>query len=86
MRARRGRVPERHLADGPGKLCQALAIDRALNGIDLTTSPELFVEDGVAAPDAEVTQLPRVGVVGNELALARPWRFLWQPASSPGDV
>ncbi len=31
-RSRRGKVPDRALADGPGKLCQALGIDRALDG------------------------------------------------------
>ena len=42
MRSRRGRVSghsersDRGLTDGPGKLCQALGIARAQNGIDLT--------------------------------------------------
>jgi DNA-3-methyladenine glycosylase len=32
------------LCSGPGKLCQALSIDRTLNGTDLTTSDALFIE------------------------------------------
>jgi len=79
-RVRRGAVPERHLTDGPGKLCKALAIDRTLYGTDLTTSDELFIEEGLAVPDAEVLRTARIGVVGNDLALARPWRFIWRPA------
>ena len=36
LRARRGpKVGERSLADGPGKLCQALAISRLDDGVDL---------------------------------------------------
>jgi DNA-3-methyladenine glycosylase len=79
MRIRRGAVPDRHLTDGPGKLCKALAIDRALYGTDLTTSDELCIEEGLAVPDAAVSQTARIGVVGDDLALARPWRFIWRP-------
>lgn len=31
--------------DGPGKLTKAMHIDRSLNGIDLTVSPKLWLED-----------------------------------------
>src|SRR5450756_912544 len=78
-RVRRGAVPERHLTDGPGKLCKALAIDRTLYGTDRTTSDELFIEDGLAVPDAEVLRTSRLGVVGTVLALARPWLFILRP-------
>jgi DNA-3-methyladenine glycosylase len=82
MRDRRGPVPERHLTDGPGKLCQALAIDRSLNGADLTCGQGLFIEEGVVVPDGEVLRTPRVGVVGSEAARAQMWRFLWaRPAA-----
>ena len=79
MRQRRGAVPDRHLTDGPGKLCKALAIDRTLYGADLTTSAELVIEEGLDVPEAEVSQSARIGVVGDDLALARPWRFIWRP-------
>ena len=35
----------RGIADGPGKLCQALGITIAENGVDLSVSGELFVEE-----------------------------------------
>ena len=74
-------VAERHLTDGPGKLCQALGIDRALNGVDLTTGDTLFIEKDDRVPDEEVRQTPRIGVRvrGSQMARTRPWRFLWQP-------
>ncbi|MCX6029446.1 MAG: DNA-3-methyladenine glycosylase [Chloroflexi bacterium] len=78
LRIRRGGVDDRHLANGPGKVCQALGITVALNGVDLTTSAELFIEPGAIVPDAEVAITPRVGVRGNVAALDRPWRFVWQ--------
>jgi DNA-3-methyladenine glycosylase len=77
MRQRRGRVPDRHLTNGPGKLCQALAIDRRLDGHDLCLGELLWVEDG--PPPAEpICRGPRVGVRGDERALTRPWRFFLQ--------
>jgi DNA-3-methyladenine glycosylase len=79
MRARRGAVADRHLTDGPGKLCKALAIDRTLYGADLTTAGELCIEEGIEVPETQVAQAPRIGVVGDELALTRPWRFVWRP-------
>lgn len=77
MRARRGITTDAHLADGPGKLCQALAIDRAQNGLDLVTDDALFIETGVDVPAAQIRATPRVGVRGEKEARARLWRFVW---------
>jgi DNA-3-methyladenine glycosylase len=60
MRARRQLDKLRDLASGPGKLCQAFAIDRSLNGADLCADV-LYVEDrGVSQPKFRAT--PRIGV------------------------
>lgn len=85
MRARRdlpatSARPLRGVADGPGKLCRALGVTLADNGVDMTTSAALFVEDGGAAPDSEISATPRVGVGGDEEARLRLWRFVWTPA------
>ena len=40
----------KELTSGPGKLCMAMSIDRALNGADLCKKGPLYVED--AAPDS----------------------------------
>ncbi len=74
MRRLRGREP---LADGPAKLCQALAIDRGLNGEDLVTSRRLFIERMPRAPDANVRCTPRIGIAyADSIARERLWRFL----------
>jgi len=60
LKARR----EKDLCSGPGKLCQALAIDRSLDGADLATSKVLFVEgsrDRPIDPD-RLINTTRVGV------------------------
>ena len=69
MLRRRGRQP---LADGPGKLCQALGIDLGDNGVDLFgTGAIRILGDGVPPPSR-----PRVGPrVGITKAVDVPWRF-----------
>lgn len=76
MAARRPGRSLAHLADGPGKLCQALAIDLALNGHDLTSGAALWLEPGPAVPDDQVILTPRIGVIGDQQARAAPWRFV----------
>lgn len=65
-----------NLTNGPGKLCQALAIDRRLDGHDLTAGVDLWVEAGEAVPDSVVQATPRVNVIGDAQARAAPWRFV----------
>jgi len=74
MRRLRGREP---LADGPAKLCQALAIDHTLLGEDITTSDRLFVERRPQIFESKVQSTPRIGIgYADALARERPWRFL----------
>ena len=63
---------------GPGKLCQALAITKIENGVDLTeTSGGLWIEAGIQVPNSLVTKVPRVGLNNTpEPWLSKPWRFL----------
>jgi DNA-3-methyladenine glycosylase len=64
-------------ANGPGRLCQALAIDRALDGIDLTAGERLWIERG--RHREPVVQTTRIGI---RQAADLPWRFYL--AGSPG--
>jgi DNA-3-methyladenine glycosylase len=72
------RVPDRDLARGPARLCQALAIDRAQDGADVCAqaSPLLIRPGPPAAPGSApapaISRGPRVGVSS---AADRPWRF-----------
>lgn len=62
MRHRRpGKISE--LANGPGKLCAALGLNRAHNARDLVTDPEVWLEDGpTAITDSQICSGPRVGI------------------------
>ena len=75
MRARRHVEKDRQLCSGPGKLCQALGITQAENGLDLTSSP-LKILRGKPVPDSEVAVTPRINVdyAGEDALL--PYRFI----------
>ena len=62
------------LAGGPGKICQALAIGRELDGVPLDRPP-LFLAKGEPATADEIVAGPRVGVDYAEEAARWPLRF-----------
>jgi DNA-3-methyladenine glycosylase len=80
-------LPARDLARGPARLCQALAIDRTQNGLDVCSGDSelrLRPADPGLQPDGEIEVAvgPRVGV---SAAADVPWRF-WiagDPTVSP---
>jgi DNA-3-methyladenine glycosylase len=80
-------LPARDLARGPARLCQALAIDRTQNGLDVCSGASelrLRPADPGLQPDGEIEVAvgPRVGV---SAAADVPWRF-WiagDPTVSP---
>ena len=81
IRQRRAGRPENALTNGPAKLCQALAIDRSMDGCDLCQSNSpLFVEAMSHVEDAYVRTGPRVGLkTVPEPWRSIPWRFRVHP-------
>lgn len=74
MKTRRQNGSLRNLASGPGKLCQAFAVDRTLNGADLSGNV-LYVEDR-SEPAAKIRATPRIGVDYAGKWKSKPYRFL----------
>lgn len=70
MIARRGRSD--HLADGPGKLAQALGIDHSHNGLNLL-APASAIRLLSGRPTNRYQTTTRVGITK---ATDRPWRFV----------
>jgi DNA-3-methyladenine glycosylase len=65
----------RDLTNGPGRLCLALGIDTALNGVDLTRPGPLYLLRPPAPPDEVVATSPRIGITqGAEF----PWRYFYR--------
>jgi DNA-3-methyladenine glycosylase len=72
MSRRRGTNDPRALCSGPGRLCQALGIDRAENGLDLVPGRRLWLLEGAPVARSKMSVGSRVGITsGTE----RPWRF-----------
>lgn len=70
MKEKRGRDKLADLASGPGKLCQALDIDKRLNGADLCGNL-LYVEDRGEV----VKQVARSSRIGIREGREKKWRF-----------
>lgn len=70
MRARRGLSDPRLLCAGPGRLCQALGVSLAHDGLALDRAP--FGWRAKAGP-AEIRTGPRIGLTRG---VDTPWRFL----------
>ena len=64
------------LCSGPAKLCQAMGVDRDLDGEDLVASNQLFIEETSPRPSAAaISAAPRIGVdYAGDWAL-KPLRF-----------
>ena len=83
----RSALPARDLARGPARLCQALAIDRTQNGLDLCSAASelrfrLADTSLRSSGETEIAVGPRVGV---SAAADVPWRY-WiaeDPTVSP---
>jgi len=70
MQRRRGVVEERLLCSGPGRLCAALGITDAHNGLALDRPPfAIFARTDAA----EIIAGPRIGITK---AIEQPWRYV----------
>ena len=68
-----------HLADGPGKLCQAFAIDRQLNYADLIGN-EIFITNRKPTDELlEIQRTPRIGIDYAIKCHDELWRFIERP-------
>lgn len=63
----------KNFLNGPGKVCKAMAITRAHNGLDLTG--EILFLCGGGLPAGEIHAGKRIGIDYAEEAVDFPWRF-----------
>jgi DNA-3-methyladenine glycosylase len=69
MRGRRGLDAERLLCAGPGRLCQALGVTRAHDGLPLDAPPFALQ---ARTEEPRIAAAPRIGI---SRAAERPWRL-----------
>jgi DNA-3-methyladenine glycosylase len=69
MRRRRGVANERLLCSGPGRVCEALRITHAQNGLALDAPPFALY---ARTDEVEVIAGPRIGITK---AVKKPWRY-----------
>jgi DNA-3-methyladenine glycosylase len=81
MEARRKRKGS-ELTNGPAKICQALEIDKSLNGWDLTLGSKLWIENYKKIPAKSILTTPRIGInYAKDEHREALWRFLVKPSS-----
>lgn len=74
MQKRRGVTNTTDLCNGPGKLCQALAITRQQYGADLCGS-ELYITEGEHVEPAQIMVSPRIHIEYAEECQGYLWRY-----------
>ena len=64
MQRRRGRTELRDLTRGPARLCEAFAVDRKLDGHDITRGEQIWIAENPSAPPKPLQMIvsPRIGV------------------------
>jgi DNA-3-methyladenine glycosylase len=76
IRRRRGGKAPGSCCDGPGKLCEAMAIDRSLDGLDLVASETLWIEGRRGGGPPPVRTAARVGIGDKGVWTRRRLRWL----------
>src|SRR5512132_2043932 len=74
IRRRRRDRSEYEMTSGPGRLCIAMGIDRALDKADLL-GDRVWIEEGVSISPRQIARGPRVGIDYAEEWASKPWRF-----------
>ena len=63
-------------ANGPGKLCQALQIDKKLNGLKLCKENKLWLQDSnLKIKPSQIVKAKRIGIDYAGSYKDKPWRF-----------
>lgn len=63
------------LANGPGKLCRWLKLDKSFYGEDLTQSKRIWLEDGKKIKPSQIVASKRIGIDYAQEWADKPWRF-----------
>lgn len=63
MKKNRSEKNIKNLTNGPGKLCQAMKLDKSCYGVDICRSKEIYIEDrGERVKENEIVAAKRIGI------------------------
>jgi DNA-3-methyladenine glycosylase len=63
MKKNRGEENIKNLTNGPGKLCQAMKLDKSCYGLDICKSKEIYIEDrGEKIRKEDIVSAKRIGI------------------------
>jgi len=66
----------KNLANGPGKLCRWMKLNKSFNGEDLVKSKRIWLEDrGIKIKKSDVVATTRIGIKYAGSWARKPWRF-----------
>ena len=66
---------EKHLADGPGKMCIAMEITKKENALDMVGNEKFYVTEGICVKPQDILAGKRIGIDYAEEAADYLWRF-----------
>jgi 3-methyladenine DNA glycosylase Mpg len=66
---------EKHLADGPGKMCIAMEITKKDNARDMVGNSDFCVTEGICVKPQDILTGKRIGIDYAEEAADYLWRF-----------
>ena len=69
------KLKEKDLTNGPGKLSQAINIDKEYNGHDLTKKGSLILAKGREVKPSEIGITKRINIDYAAEWIDKPWRF-----------
>lgn len=75
MRHRRGGCDHRDITRGPSRLCEAMSIDRRLDGVPLWNDKRIRFVSRPNGFNAEITSTPRIGISKSK---DHRLRFIWK--------
>jgi len=64
-----------NIANGPGKLCRWMKLDKSFYGEDLTKSKRIWLEDGEKIKPSQIVASKRIGIDYAQEWAKKPWRF-----------
>ena len=65
----------KNLANGPGKLCRWMKLNKSFYGLDVVTSKKIYLTEGESVKPNQIVASRRIGIDYAQEWAHKPWRF-----------